>query len=73
MSREAWTAIGIGVAIAVLLVGMVAWLRSDMKDGFAEAAADRIELKRDPEKNIEHVLHQVDAIAGVPARDTQRP
>ena len=34
MSPEAWTILGAAIAIAGLLVGLVAWLRGDMKDRF---------------------------------------
>ena len=34
MTAEAWTIIGAASAIAGILVGLVAWLRSDMKDRF---------------------------------------
>ena len=34
MSPEAWTIPGAAIAIAGLLVGLVAWLRGDMKDRF---------------------------------------
>jgi len=33
MSSEAWTIIGTGVALAALNLGLIAWLRSDMKRG----------------------------------------
>ncbi len=33
MSIEAWTVIGTGVALAVLNLGLITWLRSDMKHG----------------------------------------
>ena len=35
MTPEAWTIIGAAIAIAGILVGLVAWLRSDMKHRFA--------------------------------------
>jgi hypothetical protein len=31
MTPDTWTIIGTGLAIAVLLIGLVAWVRSDMK------------------------------------------
>ena len=34
MTAEAWTIIGASIAIAGILVGLVAWLRSGMKDRF---------------------------------------
>ena len=33
MSIEAWTVIGTGVALAVLNLGLITWLPSDMKHG----------------------------------------
>ena len=45
MSAEAWTIIAAAVAIAGLLVGLIAWLRTDMKDRFArlETGQQRLE------------------------------
>ena len=39
MNPEALTVIGTGIALAVLNVGLVTWLRLDMKTAWAEAAA----------------------------------
>ena len=45
MSAETWTIIAAAVAIAGLLVGLIAWLRGDMKDRFArlETGQQRLE------------------------------
>ena len=39
MTAEARTIIGIGTAIAVMFIGLIAWLRTDMKDRFARLEA----------------------------------
>ena len=41
MSLEALTIIGTGIALAILNVGLITWLRLDIKTDRAEAAADR--------------------------------
>jgi hypothetical protein len=41
MSPEALTIIGTGIALAILNVGLITWLRLDIKTDRAEAAADR--------------------------------
>ena len=33
--------LGVGIALAALIIGLIAWLRADMKTDRAEAAADR--------------------------------
>ena len=47
MSAEAWTIIAAAVAISGLLVGLVTWLRGDMKDRFArlESGQHRLETR----------------------------
>ena len=41
MSPDVLTIIGTGIALAVLNVGLITWLRLDIKTDRAEAAADR--------------------------------
>ena len=33
--------LGVGIALAALMIGLIAWLRADMKTDRAEAARDR--------------------------------
>ena len=33
--------LGVGIALAALMIGLIAWLRADMKTDRAEAAQDR--------------------------------
>ena len=40
MTVDTWTIIGTGIAIAVLFTGLIAWLRSDMKEGLRGIEAD---------------------------------
>ena len=47
MTAEARTIIGTGTAIAVMFIGLITWLRTDMKDRFArlEDGQQRIETR----------------------------
>ena len=40
MTAEAWTIMGTGAVIAAMLVGLITWWRTDMKDQFARLKAD---------------------------------
>ena len=61
MTAEAWTIIGASIAIAGILVGLVAWLRSDMKDRFArlENGQSRLEERQNLRgRNVPASLNQ---------------
>lgn len=54
MTADTWTIIGTGVALAVLITVLFAWLRSDMKEGL-----------RMLEERLRAVEHEQARIAGL--------
>ena len=59
MTAEAWTIIGTGTAIAVMFIGLIAWLRTDMKDRLSHLEAGQSRLE-DGQQRIESRLLAVE-------------
>ena len=71
MTVDTRTIIGTGIAIAVLFTGLIAWLRSDMKDRLRALDADiKRELRplserlRAVERDVVHVQSEVAFLRG---------
>jgi len=45
MTTEAWTIIGTGISLAILNVGLFAWLRTDVKDLRNDMHSLEVELR----------------------------
>lgn len=60
MTPDTWTIIGTGLAIAVLLIGLIAWVRSDMKQGFRQLS-DRLGAV---ERDVARVENEVSFMRG---------
>ena len=71
MTVDTWTIIGTGIASAVLFTGLIAWLRSDMKEGLRGLEADiKGELRglserlRSVERDVARVQSEVAFLRG---------